>query len=123
MAAAKVKLFEVIPDLRALIIDTESKRQALDKDDAYYDVLVYILQKARAWLADADYLAAAPQEAAAELLAYSGLCTNNEEKAAAYSKYLFMRNYREQSLIESLNEAKKYETILAVKPYAHDNVK
>lgn len=123
LAAAKFKLDEEIPELRALIIDTESKRQALDKDDAYYDVLIYILQKARAWLADADYLAAVPQEAAAELLAYSGLCTNNEEKAAAYSKYLFMRNYREQSLIESLNEAKKYETILAVKPYAHDNVK
>ena len=38
LAAAKFKLDEEIPELRALIIDTESKRQALDKDDAYYDV-------------------------------------------------------------------------------------
>lgn len=126
LAAVKFKLDEEIPELRAIITETKYKLQILDKNDVhdvYYDILLYILQKARGWLADAAYLAAAPQEAAAELLAYSELCADNEEKAAVFSKYLFMRNYREQSLIESLNEAKKYETILAVKPYAHDSVK
>ncbi|SFT57994.1 Predicted O-linked N-acetylglucosamine transferase, SPINDLY family [Selenomonas sp. GACV-9] len=123
LAALEFRLDEELPLLRAIVAETERKRQALDPDDAYYGVLQHILDKARGWLADGEYLAAAPDKAAAELLARSELLEDPLAKADSYSKYLFMRNYRNQSLHESRQAAEQYEPLLGITAYAHDDVK
>ena len=123
LAAVEFRLDEELPLLHEIVAETERKRQALDPDDAYYGVLQHILDKARGWLADGEYLAAAPDKAAAELLARSELMDEPLAKADSYSKYLFMRNYRNQSLQESRQAAEQYEPLLGITAYAHDDVK
>ena len=120
LAAVEFRLDEEIPALQQLIGELESKRAALDPDDAYYGVLLHLLQHARGWLADALYLAAEPEQAAAQLLAHSESGENLEEQASFYSKYLFMRNYREQPLAESRAAAARYAAFWDVMPYCHE---
>ena len=122
LAAVEFRLDEEIPALQQLIAELDPKRQALDPGDAYYGVLLHLLKQARGWLADALYLAAEPEQAASELLAHSELGGSPAEQAASYSKYLFMRNYREQPLGESRAAAERYAKFWDVTPYAHDQV-
>lgn len=126
LAAAEFRLDEALPLLRAVVAEADREKLAQRPGEAYYDVLLYLLKKARGWLADAEYLAAEPDEAAANLLAYSELLTDPLEKANVYSKYLFMRNYRNQSLAESRKAAETYDSliaVLAVEPYIHKGVR
>ena len=123
LAAVEFRLDEEIPLLQEIIAEVQHKRDALEPDDAYFGVLTHILKKTRGWLADAEYLAARPDKAADELLARSEICEDPLEKAEMYSKYLFMRNYREQSIYESRGAAEAYEPMLSITPYLHEDVK
>lgn len=120
LAALEFRLEEELPLLREIVAEADRKRIALDPGDAYYEVLLHILKKARGWLADAEYLAAEPDKAADNLLARSELFKEPLEKADSYSKYLFMRNYREQSIAESRSAAEKYASLLEITPYTHE---
>lgn len=119
LAALAFRLDEELPLLRDLIAEIEQVRRTLDSGDVYDGVLAHILKQARGWLADAEYLAAEPEKAAANLLARCGLLTDPLEKADTYSKYLFLRNYREQSRDESRRKAEKYASLLGIVPYVH----
>ena len=119
LAAVEFRLDEELPLLRGLIAEVEHERRILDSGDVYDGVLLHILKQARGWLADAEYLAAEPDKAAANLLACSKLLTEPLAKADLYSKYLFMCNYREQSRSESRREAEKYASLLGIVPYVH----
>lgn len=121
VAAKQFELGDEIPLLRGIVQEAERKRQALDPSDAYYATLVNLLRRARGWLADALYLAADPQGAAENLLARSELAEDDRpmERAMFYSKYLFMRNYREQPVREARRAAEHYAEILPVKPFVH----
>ena len=123
LAAAEFRLDQEIPELHALVQELERKLWALTPDEPYYKIVQYLVEKARGWLADGYYLAAQPDKAAEMLLAYSKIAADDEEKAAAYSKFLFMRNYRELGSLEGRDLALKYENMLNVTPYLHENVK
>lgn len=120
LAAVSFRLDEELPLLEEIIAEADRKRQALDPGDAYYHTLTRLLKKARGWMADACYLAARPEDAAHQLKELSALSDEPQEAADAYSKFLFMRNYREQSVRESRREAEQYEALLGVTPYSHD---
>ena len=120
LAAVEFRLDEEIPVLRDLIGKLEAKWAPLDPDDAYYSVLLHLLRKARGWLADALYLGAEPEQSAEQLLAHSALAETAAEQASSYSKYLFMRNYREQSLTASRMAAERYAAFWDVVPYSHE---
>lgn len=121
LAAVEFRLDEEIPELNKLVNELERKLWALTPDEPYYKIVIYLLQKARAWLADAYYLAAEPDKAAALMLAHSKNGATDEEKALSYSKFLFMRNYRELGALEGKELAEKYGPMLNVTPYLHDN--
>ena len=123
LAGLEFRLDEEIPILSRLLAELSGKILVLTPEDPAYGLYYYMVQKARGWLADAYYLAARPDMAAEMLLAYSKLAGDKEEKADAYSKYLFMRNYREQGAIEGRQVAEKYETLLQVTPYLHEHKK
>ncbi|MCR5756564.1 MAG: hypothetical protein K6F95_01480 [Selenomonas sp.] len=122
LAAVEFRLEAEILELNKLIDELERKLWALTPDEPYYKIVLYLLQKARGWLADAYYLGAQPDRAAALLLAYSKNAATDEEKAASYSKFLFMRNYRELGALEGKALAAKYGPLLAATPYLHENV-
>lgn len=123
LAALAFQLDEELPLLRDILAEAEERRRALAPGDAYQAVLLHILKQARGWLADAEYLAAEPEKAAANLLARCELLTEPLEKADTYSKYLFMRNYREQLLAESCRAAGQYESLLEIVPYVHEEAR
>ena len=116
LAAVEFRLDEEIPELNKLVNELERKLWALTPDEPYYKIVIYLLQKARAWLADAYYLAAEPDKAAALMLAHSKNGASDEEKASSYSKFLFMRNYRELGALEGKELAEKYGPMLNVTP-------
>lgn len=123
LAGLEFRLDEEIPILTKLLEELAGKMLVLTPDEPYYRIIAYLVQKARAWLADAYYLAARPDKSMEMLLAYSKQAQVAEEKAAAYSKYLFMRNYRDQGAIEGLQVAEKYGPLLNITPYNHEQQK
>lgn len=123
IAAQEFRLDEELPLLRELVAELEKKRLVLDDGDAYLATVVQMLKKARGWLADGLYLAAEPAESAENLLAHSELCADASEKAASYSKYLFMSNYRDLALDRSRAMARHYDELLATQPYSHEHNK
>ena len=112
-------LDKAIPCLKDLVAECSQRQQAMEPEDDRCSTLVYILTKARGWLADALYLAAEPEGAGEQLLALAKMAESREEQADYYSKYLFMRNYREQGVRESYLAAKKYEELQEAVPYKH----
>ena len=123
LAAAEFRLEKEIPELVKLIGELERKLWALTPDEPYYKIILYLLQKARGWLADGYYLAAQPDKAAEMLLAHSRHAGSDEEKASSYSKFLFMRNYRELGSLEGRELAVQYGPMLNATPYLHENVR
>lgn len=121
--AAEFNLSEEIPWLKKLAIELEQKRLELDAADDDVLLALHMLKKAHAMLADALYLAGEPADAAEEILAYSNLCRDKLTKAEAYSKFLFMSNYREQSLAKAKELACRYDKILGTIPASHANKK
>lgn len=120
--AQSFELDREIPLLKLIIAEAEQKLRALAPEEAYYGILMHVLQKARGWLADALYLAAEPEGAGRELLALSNLMKEPADKAEFYSKYLFMRNYREENPRESRQAAQRFEQLLGATPYQHGDV-
>ena len=123
LAAMDFKLDEELPLLTRLLEELKTKLLALTPDDNSYNACVYLVQRARALMADACYLAARPETAAEMLLAYSKQAQDEEEKAETYSKYLFMRNYRDVGAIEGRQLAERYGKMLTIKPYQHEHKK
>lgn len=121
--AQEFVLDKEIPCLKQLVAELGQKRDNTPPDAPLYKVQTYLLEKARGWLADALYLAAEPESAAAQLLALSEMVPEAERKAEFYSKYLFMCNYREQGRHESRRKAEKYGALLEAKPYLHEGVR
>lgn len=121
--AQSFELDKEIPLLKCIIAEAEKKLEALVPDEPYHGIVLRALQKAHGWLADAMYLAAEPERAGRELLALSNLMQEPEDKANFYSKYLFMRNYREEGPRESKQAAVKYGELLGAVPYQHKEVK
>ena len=115
-------LDKAIPCLKGLVAECSQRQAALSPEDDYHGALGYILVKARGWLTDALYLAADPEGAGKELLALAKSADTSEEQADYYSKYLFMRNYREQGVRDSYLAAKKYAEIQGTVPYRHAEV-
>ena len=120
--AQEFVLDKAIPCLKNLVAECSQKQAALEPEDDYYGALGYIMTKARGWLTDALYLAADPEGAGKELLALAKTAETKEEQADYYSKYLFMRNYREQGIRESYLAAKKYAEVQEAVPYQHAEV-
>ena len=123
IASAEFRLDEALPLLRAVAMEAERGRAALDPADPYGQVLTRLLQQAYGWLADGLYLAAMPEEAADALLSCSRVQETAEAEAGIYTKYLFMRNYREQAPLAARREAEGYAAMLAATPYAHKGIK
>lgn len=115
-------LDKAIPCLKELVAECSQRQGALASGDDYCEVLGYILEKARGWLTDALYLAADPQGAGEQLLALSEASADADLQAEYYSKYLFMRNYRDQGIRESYLAAKKYGELQKAVPYKHADV-
>ena len=122
LAAVEFRLDEEIWLLVDLVEELVKKNKALDEDDPAYSIYRQMLRRARGWLADAFYLAGEPKGAARELLARSELSDTLEEAAEIYSKYVFMRNYRDMSPEETKNIAAAYNDMLSVTPYKHENI-
>jgi len=81
-----------------------------------------LMRKVQGVLADALYLAADPEGAAAAIKAACDFA-DPDEKADLYSKYLFMLNYRSQPPAVNKQTAKVYGTLNEITPYAHKDVK
>ena len=62
LAAVEFRLDTEIPELAKLVNELERKLWALTPDEPYYKIVLYLLQKAQAWLADGYYLAAQPEK-------------------------------------------------------------
>ncbi|MFC2767827.1 MAG: hypothetical protein ACFN4G_03070 [Mitsuokella sp.] len=123
LAAQEFRLDDALPRLAGLAEEAGRERIALDPDDPYAQVLTHLLRQVYGWLADSYYLAAEPEQAAQALLSCSRLQDTPEGEADIYSKYLFMRNYRDQSPAAARREAEAYAAMQKVTPYAHQNVR
>ena len=149
VAGQEFRLDEEIPMLRAVIEDALQRQARVERLRKELDVRLHmgkgipedekllranqaaeekiyhhIIAKAQGWLADAFYLAADPEKAAEALKAASELSEDAERRAALYSKYLFMMNYRPTSPEASRRIAERYATLLpGVTPYSHQEVK
>ena len=117
--AQEFLLDKAIPCLKNLAAECGHKLEAMEPEDEGRADMGYILEKARGWLADAMYLAADPEGAAAQLKSLSELPVEQEQQAEYYSKYLFMRNYRELGIREGLQAARKYGELQPAQPYQH----
>lgn len=120
--AARFNLTEEIPWLKKLASELEQGIQELGAANEYVPLMIEMLKKADAWLADALYLGGEPLDAAKEILAYSNLCSDKLIKAEAYSKFLFMSNYREPPA-KAKELACRYDKILGIAPASHANHK
>ncbi len=117
--AQEFLLDKAIPCLKNLAAECSQRLEGMEPEDEGRADMGYILEKARGWLADAMYLAADPEGAAAQLKALAELPTEPEQQAEYYSKYLFMRNYRELGIREGLQAARKYGELQPAQPYQH----
>ena len=80
-----------------------------------------ILFKALCWQSNGLYLAAEPARAAAALLEASKLTDKNDQAVELYSKYLFMRNYRDVQSTQTKAIAEKYNEFFAqVETFQHE---
>ena len=117
--AQEFLLDKAIPCLKNLAAECSQRLEGMEPEDEGRADMGYILEKARGWLADAMYLAADPEGAAAQLKSLSELPVEQEQQAEYYSKYLFMRNYRELGIREGLQAARKYGELQPAQPYQH----
>ena len=82
-----------------------------------------ILFKALCWYSNGLYLGGDPAKSASSLLEASILTDNTEQAAELYSKYLFMRNYRDVQSLQTKTIAEKYNDFFAeVVPFYHSPI-
>lgn len=128
---ARFALIEELALLAALIRDLE---RALLPEDGHVDEghdpaawarhLRHFLYCARGLEADAAYLAADPERAAAALQSASALAPDLGQTASLYSKYLFMTQYRRQVPKTARQAALMFDEFFrGVRPYSHDGVR
>ena len=122
LAALDFRLDDEIALLADLIEELSYKEKLLGAEDLSYTIYHQILRRARGWLADALYLVGEAKGAAHELLMSSRLADDDSVAAELYSKYLFMRNYRQLGAQEGRQKAEHYEELLHVTPYTHAHI-
>ncbi len=87
----------------------DTARSEWQQADAEGKILRYLIYRSQGWLADAEYLAGNPEQAAESLLEASSLAESPEDRAELYSKQLFLRNYREMSPQKTKALARGYQ--------------
>ncbi|WP_294159810.1 hypothetical protein [uncultured Selenomonas sp.] len=128
---ARFALAEELPLLEALIRDLERALLPTDghaedgrDQEKWARHLRHFLFCARGLEADAAYLAADPERAAAALQSASALAPDLGQTASLYSKYLFMTNYRRRAPKQQRQDALMFnEFFRGVHPYQNDGVR